>query len=133
MPLVSIVVPVKNEEDIIKTCVLSCLNQSYDKKEIIVIDDGSTDKTGIILDELKQEYKDSNFNIVHLENSVGKKKAVEVASKIAKGHIYAFMDSDCDMALDAAEKAVKVFHADPQVGALTGHGRVKNRHEGWFF
>ncbi len=133
LPLVTIVVPVKNEEDIIKTCVLSCLNQSYEKKEIIVIDDGSTDKTGVILDELKNEYKNSNFNIVHLENSVGKKRAVEVASKIANGHIYAFMDSDCDMALDATEKAVQVFHCDPQVGALTGHGRVKNRHEGGFF
>jgi hyaluronan synthase len=32
--------------------------------------------------------------------------------------------------LDATEKAVKIFHADPQLGALTGHGRVKNRHEG---
>ena len=133
LPLVTIVVPVKNEEDIIKTCVLSCLNQSYEKKEIIVIDDGSTDKTGVILDEIKKEYKNSNFNIVHLENSVGKKRAVEVASKIANGHIYAFMDSDCDMALDATEKAVQVFHYDPQVGALTGHGRVKNRHEGGFF
>jgi hyaluronan synthase len=133
LPLVSIVIPVKNEEDIIKDCVLSCLNQTYDKKEIIVIDDGSTDRTGKILDELKQEYKNSNFNLVHLETSVGKKRAVEVASKIAKGQIYAFMDSDCNMALDAAEKSVKIFHADPQLGALTGHGRVINRHTGGFF
>ncbi len=133
LPLVSIVVPVKNEEDNIKYNVLSCLNQTYDKKEIIVIDDGSTDKTGKILDELKQEYQNSNLNIVHLENSVGKKKAIEVASKIAMGQIYAFMDSDCNMALDATEKAVKIFHADPQLGALTGHGRVINRHSGGFF
>jgi hyaluronan synthase len=133
LPLVSIVVPVKNEEDIIKTCVLSCLNQTYGKKEIIVIDDGSTDNTGKILDEVQKEHRSSNFNIIHLENSVGKKRAVEVASKIAKGQIYTFMDSDCDMALDAVDKAVKIFHADPQVGALTGHGRVKNRHSGGFF
>jgi hyaluronan synthase len=130
LPLVSIVVPVKNEEDIIKSCVLSCLNQTYEKKEIIVVNDGSTDSTGEILNELKSEYPKTNFNIIHLENSVGKKRAVEVASKVAKGQIYAFMDSDCDMALDATEKAVKIFHADPQLGALTGHGRVKNRHEG---
>jgi hyaluronan synthase len=130
LPLVSLVVPVKNEEDIIKRCVLSCLNQSYEKKEIIVINDGSTDGTGKILNELKSEYPNTNFNIIHLENSVGKKRAVEEASKVAKGQIYAFMDSDCYMALDATERAVKIFHADPQLGALTGHGRVINRHEG---
>ncbi|MBA3750049.1 MAG: glycosyltransferase [Nitrosopumilus sp.] len=133
LPLVSIVVPVKNEEDIINTCVLSCLNQSYAMKEIIVINDGSTDKTGTILDELKQENKTVDFKIIHLAKSVGKKKAIEVASKIAKGEIYAFMDSDCDMAHDATEKAVQIFHSDPQLGALTGHGRVKNRHSRGFF
>ena len=61
---------------------------------------------------------------------MGKKKAIEVVSKIAKGEIYAFMDSDCEMNLDATEKAVKIFYADPQLGALTGHGRVKNNHSG---
>ena len=79
LPLISIVVPVKNEEEIIETCVRSCLEQTYDKKEIIVINDGSTDNTTNILNNLKQEYKNANFNIIHLENSVGKKKAVEVA------------------------------------------------------
>jgi hyaluronan synthase len=52
-PLVSIVIPVKNEEDNIENCVLSALNQTYEKKEIIVINDGSTDNTGIILNRLK--------------------------------------------------------------------------------
>jgi hyaluronan synthase len=130
LPLISIVVPVKNEEEIIETCVRSCLEQTYDKKEIIVINDGSTDNTTNILNNLKQEYKNANFNIIHLENSVGKKKAVEVASKVAKGQIYAFMDSDCEMGLDSTEKAVKIFYSDPQLGGLTGHGRVKNNHAG---
>jgi hyaluronan synthase len=38
-----------------------------------------------------------------------RKKAVEFASQIAKGEIYAFMDSDCDMAYDAVEKAAKIY------------------------
>ncbi len=130
LPLVSIVVPVKNEEDIIESCVLSCIHQTYKNKEIIVINDGSTDNTPNILDRIKQKYDKANFRIIHLEKSVGKKKAIEVVSKIAKGEIYAFMDSDCEMNLDATEKAVKIFYADPQLGALTGHGRVKNNHSG---
>ncbi len=131
-PLVSIVIPVKNEEADIHTCVQSCIDQTYQKKEIIVIDDGSTDKTGEILDKIKDKNKTVNLRVVHLKESVGKKKAIEAASKIARGDIYAFMDSDCDMALDATEKAVQIFYTDKQVGALTGHGRVKNRHAGGF-
>jgi hyaluronan synthase len=46
---------------------------------------------------------------LHLSKSVGKKKAVEAASEIARGEVYAFMDSDCDMAYDALEKASKDF------------------------
>jgi hyaluronan synthase len=132
MPLVSIVVPVKNEEADISTCVQSCIDQTYRNKEIIVIDDGSTDNTGIILDNIKNENPSTNLRIVHIKESVGKKKAIEAASKIARGEIYAFMDSDCDMAPDATEKAVQLFYWDRQLGAVTGHGRVKNRHVGGF-
>ncbi|MGD9674644.1 MAG: glycosyltransferase [Candidatus Nitrosocosmicus sp.] len=132
MPLVSLVVPVKNEEADITSCIQSCIDQTYKKKEIIVIDDGSTDRTGAILDAIKNQNPSTNLNIVHLKESVGKKKAIEVASKIARGEIYGFMDSDCAMANDATEKAVKLFYFDKQIGALTGHGRTKNRHEGGF-
>ena len=131
-PLVSIVVPVKNEEAEITECIQSCIDQTYGNKEIIVIDDGSTDKTGEILDNIKEQNKSANLRIVHLKESGGKKKAIEAASKIAKGEIYAFMDSDCDMAPDATEKAVQIFYHDRQLGAITGHGRVKNRHVGGF-
>jgi hyaluronan synthase len=61
---------------------------------------------------------------------VGKKQAIEVASKFATGEIYAFMDSDCDMAHDAVEKAAKIFSGDMNLGALTAHVRVRNAHSG---
>ena len=130
LPLVSIVIPVKNEEDNIENCVTSALNQTYEKKEIIVINDGSTDRTGEILQKLKQNYKKIDFKIIEIVNSIGKKKAIEEASKISKGQIYAFMDSDCNMDLDATEKAVKIMYHDPQIGAVAAHGRVRNSHEG---
>lgn len=133
LPLVSIVIPVKNEEENIENCVRSALDQTYRKKEIIVINDGSTDRTGSILKELSKEYKNFDFTIIELTNSIGKKKAIEEASKIAKGSIYAFMDSDCNMDLDATEKAVKIMYADPQIGAVATHGRVRNSHKGGVF
>ena len=52
---------------------------------------------------------DQNIRVIHLPKNLGKKQAIEHATKIAKGEIYAFMDSDCDMHSDAVEKAVKIF------------------------
>src|ERR671919_369638 len=129
-PLFSIVVPVKNEEESIRLCVESCLRQSYENKEIIIVNDGSTDKTGQILDDIRKEWGSDKLRIFHLSRSVGKKQAIEVASKIARGEVYAFMDSDCDMAHDAVEKAAKIFIADDQLGAITSHGRVRGAHNG---
>jgi hyaluronan synthase len=133
-PLFSLVVPVKNEEEDIRYCVESCLNQTYENKEIIVINDGSTDSTPKILDSIRRENSHvKNFYILHLSKSVGKKKAVEAASQIAKGDIYAFMDSDCAMALDAVEKAAKIFMSDERLGALTGHVIVRDASKGTIF
>jgi hyaluronan synthase len=132
-PLVSIVVAVKNEEDNIRNCIHSCLVQTYKNKEIFVVNDGSTDKTGQILDQMHRESDSKNFHILHLSKSVGKKQAIEAASEIAAGEIYAFMDSDCDMECTAVEKAVKVFCHDRKLGALTSHGRVRGAYEGNIF
>jgi hyaluronan synthase len=129
-PLISIVVPAKNEEKNIRNCVQSCLDQTYEKKEVIIVNDGSTDRTGEILDEMRKENRTETFHILHLSKSVGKKKAVEAASEIARGEIYAFMDSDCDMASDAIEKAAKIFNNDRKLGALTCHGRVRDAQRG---
>jgi hyaluronan synthase len=71
-----------------------------------------------------------NIRILHLSKSVGKKRAIEAASEIAKGEIYAFMDSDCDMEGDAVEKAAKVFMSDRLIGALTAQGKVRGAHTG---
>lgn len=130
-PRFSIVVPVKNEEEYIRECVESCLNQPYKNKEIIVVNDGSTDNTTAILDSIHREYSHlKNFRILHLSKSVGKKRAVEAASQIAKGDIYAFMDSDCYMAMDAVETAARIFMSDKKLGALTGHVVVRNASRG---
>ncbi|HZB17661.1 MAG TPA: glycosyltransferase [Nitrososphaeraceae archaeon] len=129
-PLISIVVPVKNEEDNIRKCVMSCVNQSYKNKEVIIVDDASTDNTPKILDQIRAEVGSENIRILHLSKSVGKKRAIETASEIAKGEIYAFMDSDCDMASDAVEKAAKIFMSDKLLGALTAQGKVRGAHTG---
>ena len=54
-PLVSVIVPVFNVEKYIEDCVISIQNQTYRNIEIILVDDGSTDKSGQICDLLKQK------------------------------------------------------------------------------
>ena len=126
-PLVSIIIPVKNGEFEIRDSVQSCIDANYSNKEIIVVDDGSTDKTPQILDEMK---RNSNVKVIHLVKNVGKKKAVEKAMNVAKGEIFVGMDSDIIMDSEAVPRTVKIFSNDPNLGALVGHGRVNAAESG---
>jgi cellulose synthase/poly-beta-1,6-N-acetylglucosamine synthase-like glycosyltransferase len=74
-PLISIIVPVKNEEGNIRNCVQSCLDSSYTNKEVIIINDGSTDRTPAILDEMRKGVgPGSKLHIIHLSKSVVKSR-----------------------------------------------------------
>ncbi len=126
-PLVSILVAVKNEESNIVQCVTSCMNSSYENKEVIIVDDGSTDKTPQMLDDLKRNL---NFTVIHLSKNVGKKQAIEKAHDIAKGDIIVSMDSDTLMDSEAVSRAVKIFSVNPKLGAVVAHGRVKGAKTG---
>ena len=64
---VSVIVPVYKVEKFIKKCVLSLLAQDYNNIEIILVDDGSPDDSGTIIDNLKQ--LDERIIIIHQKNS----------------------------------------------------------------
>ena len=66
MPLISVVVPVYNVEQYVRECVESIICQEYDNIEIILVDDGSTDESGVICDNLEQ--RDSRIKVIHREN-----------------------------------------------------------------
>lgn len=62
MPEVSIIIPVYNNEQYIEKCIQSVLNQTFENFEVIVINDGSTDKSGEILEKLNREDSRIFFN-----------------------------------------------------------------------
>jgi hyaluronan synthase len=128
-PLISIIIPVKNEEENIEDCIKSCIDSSYKNKEIIVVNDGSTDKTPSILERLTKE-NPNELTVLHLPINLGKKHAIEKAIEKANGQFYVFMDSDCNMLNDAVENFVKIFLSDNEIGAITGHGKVRNADTG---
>lgn len=65
-PLISVIVPVYNVETYLRECIESILNQSFSDFELILVDDGSTDSSGIICDEYLKE--DSRISVIHKEN-----------------------------------------------------------------
>ena len=89
--LISVIVPVYNVEKYLNKCVYSILNQSYRDLEIILVDDGSTDSSGRICDELSK--LDPRILVVH-KNNGGLSDARNAGMKIANGNYISFIDSD---------------------------------------
>lgn len=87
----SFIVPVYNVELYLRECVNSLLSQSYGMFEIILVDDGSTDKSGDICDELSSE--DSRIKVIHKENG-GLSEARNTGLRAATGDWVIFVDGD---------------------------------------
>lgn len=90
---VSIIVPVYNVEDYIERCLQSLVNQTLEGIEIIVVNDGSTDKSKEIIQNFIKENISSNIVYVEKENG-GLSDARNYGMKYAKGEYIAFLDSD---------------------------------------
>lgn len=90
-PLVSIIIPVYNREQTLERCLSSVIRQTYRNIEIIVVDDGSTDHTHVILE--KYEKKDSRIRVYRKENS-GVSESRNLGIHMAEGDYLQFVDSD---------------------------------------
>lgn len=89
--LVSVIVPVYNVENHVEKCLVSIMNQTYQHLEILVIDDGSTDDSGVICDRMAAE--DSRIRVVHQKNA-GVSSARNKGLDICSGSYVLFVDSD---------------------------------------
>ena len=103
---ISVIVPVYNVEKYVKRCIDSIVNQSYENLEIILIDDGSTDLSHQICDDLAK--KDSRIIVVHKENG-GLSSARNTGLDIATGDYIYFIDSDDWVALDTFQYAMNLI------------------------
>ncbi len=96
-PLISIIVPMYNVENYIMQCINSIIEQSYKNIEIILIDDGSPDNSGIIADEYS--LKDKRINVIHTKNK-GVSTARNLGITESKGEYIVFVDGDDFLACD---------------------------------
>lgn len=99
-PLISVIIPVYNVEKYLKRCVDSVIQQTYPRLDIVLVDDGSKDKSGYICEEYKE--KDSRIRVVHKENG-GLSDARNAGIDIAEGRYITFIDSDDYVATDYVE------------------------------
>ena len=89
--LVSVIIPAYNIEDYIGRCLDSIISQTYKNLEIIVVDDGSRDYTGEILDNYAK--KDRRIKVIHKENG-GVSSARNKGIEAAEGDYIGFIDGD---------------------------------------
>lgn len=91
MPLISIIIPAYNIENYIAKCLDSLLNQTYKNIEIIVVNDGSSDNTGKVIDDYASKYE--NIKAIHKKNA-GVSAARNSGMEVANGDYIGFVDGD---------------------------------------
>ncbi len=120
-PNVTVLVPAYNEEKVIAKTIEGLIETDYPKKEIIVIDDGSKDRTL----EIANTYADK-VKIIHKENG-GKATALNYGINFANGEIIVVVDADTIVGRNALKQIVKGFDNEGKVAAVAGNVKVRNR------
>lgn len=116
-PVFSIVIPVYNVENYLDRCVRSIINQTYTNIEIILVDDGSTDKSAKLCDDYAEQ--DSRIIVIHKENG-GLSDARNKGLKCARGNYVLFVDSDDDIELYTCEMFLP--YTDHGYDIIAGNG-----------
>src|SRR5574344_1786855 len=111
----SIIIPVYNVKSYLDRCIQSILNQSYQNFEMILVDDGSTDGSDVILDTYVNE--DSRIKVIHQENA-GVSAARNVALSCCIGNYITFVDPDDFLSMETFEVNLKYLKVHSNVDIL---------------
>ncbi len=123
-PLVSVIIPGKNEGKHIYKLVKSLREQTYKNIEIIVVDDGSDDDTPLIGKDMEKNGFIDKF--IRNEFRGGKASAANLALRFSSGKFVVHMDADCSYNRDAIFEIIVPFYEDDRIGAIGGNVMVKN-------
>ena len=116
-PLVSVIMTAYNVEDLVKTSIMSILNQNYRNLELIVVDDCSTDGTLEALRLLESE--DARLQVIAKDGNDGTYVSKNTGLLRAEGEYVAFQDSDDWSHPDRIGKSIAVLASEPEIVALT--------------
>ncbi len=129
-PRVAVLIPAYNEEAVIVRTIRSVLNSDYKNLHIIVIDDGSTDRTAeVAAAAYAQQIADGRLQVLTKINA-GKAAALNYALDRIQEEIYIGIDADTVIAPDAISRLLPHF-LNPRIGAIAGNAKVGNRVNLW--
>lgn len=118
---VSIIIPIYNCEEFVANCIEHIQIQSYNQLEIILIDDGSTDKSGDICDKYAE--KDKRIKVIHIDNG-GVSNARNIGIEHANGTYIQFVDGDDFIKENMTESLVKAMESNESDMVVCGYERV---------
>ncbi|UTH14920.1 poly-beta-1,6 N-acetyl-D-glucosamine synthase [Macrococcus equipercicus] len=121
---ITFLVPCYNEAETIEETIRNLQSLSYPKKEIIIINDGSSDQTSAVIKKLKTQY---TFQFIDLTVNQGKAQALNTAVKSARYNYIMCIDADTIMDDDAPYYMIKHLIDDSTLGAVTGNPRIRNK------
>lgn len=127
-PFITIMVPAHNEEVMIEQTIEYLATElQYSNYEILVVDDGSTDSTPVILQKLQAKY--NCLRVIHIEDNKGKAHAFNIAISFAKGEYILSNDADTIPEPNALQKYMNYFMTEEgqNIAAVTANMDVQNR------
>ncbi len=128
-PFVSVIIPVFNEEKVIRQTIKSLRKLDYSDYEIIIVNDGSTDKTKSVAESLvgihQGVHSKIKISLINQSNS-GKARALNAGIQYSKADFVLCMDGDSQLSPDSLKSAARHF-SNPKIGAVAGNVKVLNR------
>jgi len=115
-PIISVVIPIYNSESTIGICVESIISQTFADIEIVLVDDGSSDRSGKICDEYA--HQDHRIKVIHQPNR-GRSEARAAGTRLAHGEWVCYVDSDDRMPSDGLSNLYS--SASPEVDIVFGN------------
>ena len=117
--LVSVVLPTHNRAELLPRAIDSVISQTYDHFELIIVDDGSTDKTADVVGR----YEDPRVTLIRLAENQGAPGARNIGIRSSTGEFIAFLDSDDEWYPTKLEKQVNLIESAPALVGAVGSGR----------
>ena len=119
-PTVSIVIAAHDAEDTIERSVRSVLAQTHTELEVVVVDDGSTDRTSRVVSDLADRLGDDRLITVRSEDNRGPSAARNRGLESASGQWIGFLDADDEFAPQYVERMLAAGRAEPPAGVVVG-------------
>jgi poly-beta-1,6-N-acetyl-D-glucosamine synthase len=124
-PACSILLPCFNEGENVRETIDWLLHQTYPNYEIIAINDGSSDNTGAILDELARQHE--KLRVIHFASNQGKAMGLRMGAMASENEYLVCIDGDAILHPAGVQWLMWHLTSGPRVGAVTGNPRIRNR------